>query len=445
MQTLEDVLREIRDIEDIQPIEDGWPRGYIPRAKLIVPSAKNLQLPHHQAGLLVDRESRKPLTSLSTIEMEAARFTLLSRPTMLVPLVTPTGSMLGELGYTSGGPQEKPHCAGIACAVRTPNDGLCFGQARVVIIENGVRLGSHKLLQYDDSWTTDLDEFVAMLGMQMGYATDNLRDGPEPNQPAWPRLVALVGGKQPDVSPGWQRHLRLAAGLLRVRLQIVFDADSQFKNVVASLTNRPPTGLLLWYSQLRHAEAYESSYKDARPDGLVDYFDPQPTADKAAVISDLVVHLRLMVDMDAPSTRPQLTWPDCKTEIEALESSYFVLSDRALGQLETNPYRDPRRMLDHVASLEKLAKAFSENSGGIGSRLADYATREVGIEIALTDGNLKPPSIFVKGESIPLKAMPHVKVDDHKRPDRCGRIYFAIDAKELRFIVDHIGLHDYGH
>jgi len=32
-------------------------------------------------------------------------------------------------------------------------------------------------------------------------------------------------------------------------------------------------------------------------------------------------------------------------------------------------------------------------------------------------------------------------VDDHKSPDECGRIYFAIVSEEKRFIVAHIGLH----
>jgi hypothetical protein len=107
-----------------------------------------------------------------------------------------------------------------------------------------------------------------------------------------------------------------------------------------------------------------------------------------------------------------------------------------------NPYPKPERMLDHLTKLAHLAAAYRLAGGNLGSGLPDFAVSTYGIEIALSDAGLSPRDIHLEGRL--LRATPHVKVDDHKAPDRCGRIYFAIDKEGLRFVVDHIGLHDYG-
>jgi hypothetical protein len=442
--TLGDVLDQIRDLETNQTGGDGWPQGYLPKAKLLVPSARTLQLPHHPAGLRVSIESDLYVPEIPGAERETARFTLLSQPSLLIPLPAPTDSMLSELGYSSGGKHEHAHSAYIACAIRTSSDDLCYGQSEIVLIENGVRLGSHALLQHDDLWTTDVDEFVASLGVCMGRATDNLRDGPEGGKADWPRLVALLGGKQSDVSAAWKRHLRLAAGLLQIKLHIVFDADSQFSQVVAGLRTRPPAGLLLWQSQLRDGGAYEDSYKNARPDGVVDYFDPQPGMGQEGVVRDLVLHLKMMVDLEIPAAKAKVSHSEFRDNVKKLNSKHFVLSDRALSHLDANPYHDLQRMLVYVSALESVAQAYHDNLGDVGARLSAYAREQVEIEIALTDSSLTPPPVFVSGKKTALTALPHVKVDDFKKPDRCGRIYFAVDKENLRFVIDHIGLHDYG-
>ncbi|MCZ4605444.1 hypothetical protein O3S80_17145 [Streptomyces sp. Lzd4kr] len=37
--------------------------------------------------------------------------------------------------------------------------------------------------------------------------------------------------------------------------------------------------------------------------------------------------------------------------------------------------------------------------------------------------------------------LPHIKVRDAVSPNEVGRIYFALDSEEKRFIVNHVGLH----
>ncbi|MBM9458756.1 hypothetical protein JK386_02485 [Nocardioides sp. zg-536] len=39
---------------------------------------------------------------------------------------------------------------------------------------------------------------------------------------------------------------------------------------------------------------------------------------------------------------------------------------------------------------------------------------------------------------------PHLKLDDHVKPNEVGRVYFALDTEGQRFIVDHVGLKLYG-
>lgn len=38
----------------------------------------------------------------------------------------------------------------------------------------------------------------------------------------------------------------------------------------------------------------------------------------------------------------------------------------------------------------------------------------------------------------------HLKLDDHVKPNEVGRVYFATDSDEARFVVDHVGLKLYG-
>jgi hypothetical protein len=120
---------------------------------------------------------------------------------------------------------------------------------------------------------------------------------------------------------------------------------------------------------------------------------------------------------------------------------HIALTRRAVRMLEGNPYPDCGRMLRFFKSLASLAALYHSNGGSLGARLATTALAEFGIEIALTDSRLD--GIEIEHENYTYKVGPHVKVDDYKSPSECGRIYFSLDTVNYRFIVDHIGLHDY--
>lgn len=443
MHTFADVQENVRDLSRELDVA-GWPGGYVPKAKLRVPSAKKLQLPHHPDGLPALAHIM-PMAGLSVDDWDRARLALLSRPSFLAPLPPPSEGELAALPYSLG-PHEKARKTLIAAAVQVSPGIDIYGHARLTIVENGVRVGSHLIVEYADAWSSDADILLTSLAVAMGDCPVDLVVGPEAGASPWRTVVALLGGRMPSKPPGWERHLRIAAGLLRVKLRIELDADSRSKAIFRDLRVNPPEGLLIWSDQLRHAEMFQSGYLVARPDGLVDRFSPSDPADPDCVVSDLVVQLRLFTDVlaSAKDEEIDIDWESAAPSILALIGPHFLLSERALSQLKANPYPKPGKMLQHLTSLEAVARAYRERSGELGGRLADYAMTTEGIEIALTDKGLGCPVVYVGGVATGLEAAPHVKVDDVKSSDQCGRIYFAIDPVNGRFVVDHIGLHDYG-
>lgn len=155
------------------------------------------------------------------------------------------------------------------------------------------------------------------------------------------------------------------------------------------------------------------------------------------------MHLRELgplTDEDTSENGQRLDWSAAADRVRRLTGPHFTLTVRADRMLEGNPYPRPQRMLMNLQALAGLARRYHDADGDLGRPLDEIALREFGIEIALTDKGLGAPVLSGYGG---IRAEPHVKVDDHKKPHECGRIYFAIDRVRCRFVVDHIGLHDY--
>jgi hypothetical protein len=140
-------------------------------------------------------------------------------------------------------------------------------------------------------------------------------------------------------------------------------------------------------------------------------------------------------DIEAPTT-----WDEFAAVADRLETDALRLTDNAKRMLRDNPYPDPSRMWQALIKLREAAEAWRARQGSVRERLKEWVHREFEIEIALQDKRLRG-KVDVEYDGRTYAAEPHVKVDDHKTPDKCGRIYFAIDDDNLRFIVDHIGLH----
>jgi hypothetical protein len=244
------------------------------------------------------------------------------------------------------------------------------------------------------------------------------------------------------------RTLKIVAGLQAVDLDVRPHPDGARTAVIKALKANPPDCLLIWEGATVTPEAYEQAYSTAAPAGHVDRLLASSGLEDGLgpIALELCAYLQLLRDhwAAAPSAVSRMTWAEARPEVLRLESSHFQLTVRAKRMLEGNPYPHPERMLEHVRRLERVAKAYRDNEGDLGTRLADFAMREHQIEIALTDSTLTLTAIRHAGLSERLYAEPHVKVDDAKSPDKVGRIYFAQDPADWRFIVDHIGLHNYG-
>lgn len=132
-------------------------------------------------------------------------------------------------------------------------------------------------------------------------------------------------------------------------------------------------------------------------------------------------------------------WTEFVELVELLESEAFKITQQAKDHLLTKPYPDPARMWRFLESLAQAAEAYRAAEGRVGDRLADWVHHEHGIEIALQDSGLGGAKFEFEGRE--YDGTPHVKVDDFVDPASCGRIYFAYDSQEPRFIVHHIGLH----
>ncbi len=136
---------------------------------------------------------------------------------------------------------------------------------------------------------------------------------------------------------------------------------------------------------------------------------------------------------------PPSDWAAFAQRLPSLEGPGFAVTDRAKATLDCNPYPGPARMWTHLSALAHAGATYHDAAGGLGSRLKEWMLQNHGIEISLHDGGLGDTAFEYGGQM--LDSTPHVKVDDHKKPNECGRIYFALDKVHWCIVVDHIGLH----
>ncbi|MGO8906435.1 MAG: hypothetical protein ACLQMH_12550 [Solirubrobacteraceae bacterium] len=136
------------------------------------------------------------------------------------------------------------------------------------------------------------------------------------------------------------------------------------------------------------------------------------------------------------------SWGEAHSNLHRLTSEAFVMTDRARAHCANgNGYADYRRMWRFLRILADLAGAWREADCSIGGRFDAWAVEQFGIEIALHDSTLGVDTTLFRHEETEYSREPHVKVDDYKQPNECGRIYFALDSDRQRLIVDHVGLH----
>lgn len=447
MHTLHDITSSVRRTNEVRASE-GWPEGLEPKTKLRVPDYGTVLLPKQVDGLGVWQDelhaTRVPLSAEYAAEARAA---LLARPAFVAPLPVPGEEWFDRQGIDrSTWRRENP--VHILSAVAFEASGtVAYGISRTLVVENLRGFGASEIVSHEEQWfASDPDGLAAAMSLQVIDAT-GLRPKAEGTSAPWTTVVMLLNDedKEPDLPEQWRNLLKLVAGLHGVNLEVHANAWSKKPNVLHDLKTKPPDGLLVADGSIPVPETFLGPYRRYRPLGYAQLLGTAGAADFAEHVLELDMHLREMRPLVAEATdgtdadEPQ-DWTAGKRVIEALEGDHFKLTERARGQLSDNPYPYPARMCRHLAALAAIAKRYHDNAGALGQRLEDIAT-EHEIEIAMFDSKLTPNS--VKSGEHSYRAEPHVKVDDAKAANECGRIYFAMDNRKFLFLVDHIGLHDY--
>lgn len=145
------------------------------------------------------------------------------------------------------------------------------------------------------------------------------------------------------------------------------------------------------------------------------------------------------VDQEEGTSSEPETWAEFAELVEFLESPSLRLTDRAKEELADCTHPDPAEMFRQLRALADAADSWARADGKIGTRLDEWAPPKFGIEIALHDNALKKQTFTYEGHSYTREK--HVKVNDHVKPNECGRIHFDWNNEERFFVVDHIGLH----
>ncbi|MEW2120248.1 hypothetical protein AB0945_34735 [Streptomyces sp. NPDC005474] len=392
------------------------------------------------------------ISDITASDARTARALLLGCPSFVLPLEEPSRDELLELGIDPAKfRSERARALCLSICIKLPSGAFLFGASRVVAVENGIRMGSTLLLQSDDQWSRALDEVEDQIISYLPQVATGVHPRPEPGGKPWKKVVALLGAPRGEAAAPltWKSQLMLAAGLREIDLDIRVSPESARSIVIAELRSNPPSALLVWADWVANPQVFIQPFVAARPGAKADILGSH---DRSLAfeenVAELAMHLREVspiLEEGSTGLENRMSWGDVAEQILALEGPHFHLTQRAVRMLTDNPYPKPSRMLTHIESLARVAMDYNQMRGDLGGRLSEYAMSKEGIEIALTDSTLNPPaihSVTVYGE--PVYAIPHVKVDDFKNSVDCGRIYFALDREKFRFIVDHVGLHDYG-
>lgn len=275
-------------------------------------------------------------------------------------------------------------------------------------------------------------------GIQVVHNTD----------PTRPHICVLVA--TPEVvtharsaSPGWKELITGASYVQGIELRIHSPLPTFDRIVAQHLVTGAADLLVLWPHEHGAPLAQLGATWSARrsPDTLIRI----QTRSLTEFVNALREELELRNDLWEAVSRGEAaaaptTLAELGLRLDDLAAPSFVITANARTTCVRSGYTDPARMWDHVRALAAAAAEWARKQGTVGMRLEDWISQEFGIAIALHDAKLGDHGRFLF-EDVEYSRAPHVKVDDAKPYNECGRIHFAIDVGKRRVIVDHIGLH----
>lgn len=132
--------------------------------------------------------------------------------------------------------------------------------------------------------------------------------------------------------------------------------------------------------------------------------------------------------------------------IEIAAEGRVVFTAAAATSWSRISYPEPDDMHEKLLALANAAvDLYGDDPGSIG-RIDDWFKQRHGLNVSTADDtiqkNKKMRYFDFAGRS--YDQTPHVKVRDAVKPNRVGRIHFAFDSENKRFVVNHVALKLYG-
>jgi hypothetical protein len=304
---------------------------------------------------------------------------------------------------------------------------------RVVITDFHIELISGKA-------TAELSNVAERLYMEAEPAARSWTQGEEPQ----PEPILWLGGSRhevQDLDSAWRLRIEAVARARGFQAEIIEQPYAHVPDIIVRAGALRPSAVVVWtpFSRGAHADLRLAKYTAISVDE--EEFEGALIATRsqldALVDSDDQL---VQAEEEEPLPFRPSTWREFHDKLPQLESEAFVLTDNARNQCLSNPYPDPARMWDHLERLSRAANEWAVKNCVVNRGLRVWIRESFAIEVALFDNGLGSLGGF-EYEGKLRSRQPHVKVDDYKSPAECGRIHFAYDSTERRFIVDHIGLH----
>lgn len=128
--------------------------------------------------------------------------------------------------------------------------------------------------------------------------------------------------------------------------------------------------------------------------------------------------------------------------LQEITSERTVFTDRALTSWKKANYPYPDEMREALIKLSRVSTVLYDGSDRTIPHLDQWIREEFDLKVALQDDTIQKNKGLRKFhyENQEHDRTPHVKVRDNAPHQEVGRIHFALDTKNSRIIVDHVGI-----
>jgi len=128
--------------------------------------------------------------------------------------------------------------------------------------------------------------------------------------------------------------------------------------------------------------------------------------------------------------------------LERVSQGRIVFTPKAVAAWrKAARYSTPDDMRDGLVKLARVAHDLIGGHAEVRGHFDSWVRQNYDLKISMQDDEMPKKFRTFTWEDTSYDRTPHVKVNDWVDPHECGRIYFAVDNANDRYIVDHVGLH----